>query len=891
MLRNLIAGMRALLHPAERNAQIEDELKSFFESSVEDKMQRGMSAEDAGQAARIEIGSGETVRQKVWSVGWESWIDSLVRDLRLAARQLRKSPGFAATAVLTLALGIGATTAIFTLIYDAMLRPLPCVHADRLVNVQENVQEWSSMYPTLPVSANHFTFWKEHSDSFAAMALMQEYSLPLGRNGRPLQADVLTATPGIFSVLQVQPWLGRAFTEADAQPGHDRVAVLTYGQWREQFGSDPEILGETIRLNGYPYTVIGVMPQSFHMPPLYPDDGPANGNETRLDAIIPMAFTKKRLSEMMGDLNYFGLARLKPGVTITAATAELDAEQHEISARLPADEKATLSAVLEPWQQELVGRSREPLLMLLAAVAGLLVVGCVNLANLLLARAAGQRQRMAVASALGARRREMLRMAICETSVLAVAGCGLGILLASALVPFMQGYLPAALDFRGPLHLDWMGVGCAVCLAMVAMLLAGLAPAWMASGTAPQEVLHSEAKLASESRTSRRMRRTLVGVEVAVSVTLVAMTGLLTLSLMKLMHVDRGFEVERAMTAGIQMPEAIYPTTAKRAEYLRQVLEKLKALPGVERAALTNALPFSGNAGWGDSAQLPGDTRRWTDLPIEQVRAVSPGYLETIDMRLVEGRFLTANDWGRKNAVISELTAKTLWKGKDPLGQKFWVDSPKEKPFTVIGVVANARTVTLARPDSMVIYVPYWYRCDEGVDVVVRTRQNPEDMAGAIRKAIWSVDAGVPVLRIRTLGAVLAESVASRRFEMDLLLLFAVSALMLAALGVYGVVTYSVVQRRREIGLRLALGARRENLYGMVLRDGLAPVVVGAATGVAVAFGIARVVSSLLFEVSPYNPGIAAGAVGLLVTIGVAACLLPAGRAARVDPMEALRME
>jgi predicted permease len=891
MLRSLIAGMRALLHPAERNAQIEDELRSFFESSVENKIRSGMSPEKAQQAARIEIGSGEMVRQKVWSAGWESWVDSLVRDLRLATRQLRKSPGFAATAMLTLALGIGATTAIFTLIYDAMLRPLPFAHADRLVNVQEKVQEWRDIYPTLPVSANHFTFWKGHSDSFAAMALMQEYSLPLGGNGRPLQADVLTATAGIFSLLQAQPQLGRAFTEAEARPGYDHVAVLTYGLWREQFGGDPGIVGKTIRLDGYSYTVVGVMPESFRMPPLYPDDGPGNGNEARLDAIIPMAFTKERLSETMGDLNYFGLVRLKPGVTVAAATAELDAEQHEISASLPADEKVTLSAVLKPWQQELVGGSRKPLLMLLAAVAGLLVVGCVNLANLLLARAAGQRHRMAVASALGAKRREMLRMAMCETSVLVVVGCGLGILLASALVPFMQGYLPAALDFRGPLHLDRMGVGCAVGLAMAAMLLAGLAPAWMVSGTAPQEVLHSEAKLASESRTSRHLRRTLVGVEVAVSVTLVAMTGLLILSLMKLMHINRGFDVERTITAGIQMPEAMYSTTAKRVEYLRQVLEKLKTLPGVERAALTNALPFSGNAGWGDIAQLPGDTRPWTDQPIEQMRAVSPGYFETIGMRLVEGRYLTANDWGRREAVISELTAKRLWKGKDPLGQKFWVDSPKEKPFTVIGVVANARTVTLAKPDSMVIYVPYWYRCDEGVDVVLRTRQNPVAMAGAIRKSIWSVDAGVPVPEVRTLGAVVADSVATRRFEMDLLLLFAVSALMLAALGVYGVVTYSVVQRRREIGLRLALGAQRENLYGMVLRDGLAPVVVGAAIGMAAAFGMARVVSSLLFEVSPYNPGIAAGAVGLLVTIGVAACLLPARRAAHVDPMEALRME
>ncbi len=884
MVRSLIAGLRALLHPAERNAQIEEELKGFFEASVEDKIRDGMNREEAERTARAEIGSREMVRHKVWAAGWESAVDSFARELRVAVRQLKKSPGFTVTALLTLALGIGATTAIFTLVYDAMLRPLPFAQPNRLVNVQEKVAEWSSEYPMLPVSANHFTFWEEHSHSFAAMALMQEYPLPMGANARPTQVGVLQATPGIFPVLEVQPLLGRAFTKEESQPGHDHVTVLSYDLWRQQFGGDPGIVGKTIRLNGFLYTVVGVMPKSFRIPPLWATAPP-------LGAIIPMAFSERLLTEQMGDLNYFGLARLKPGVTVAAANAELDAEQHEISASLPADQKATLSAVLTPWQQELVGNSRKPLMMLLAAVAGLLLVACVNITNLLLARAVGQRQQMAVVSALGASRGEMLRMGMGETAALAVAGCGLGALLAGALVPAMQRYLPPALNFRGPLHLNWTGAGCALGLALVAVLLAGLAPAWMASKTAPQEVLHSEAKLASETRASRRMRRVLVGVEVAVSVALVAMTGLLTMSLVNLMNVNRGFDVERTMTAEIQLPDGTYKNMQQQLAFYKEALAKLSALPGVERAALTNALPFSGNAGSGDSVELPGDTRSWTDLPIEWVRAVSPGYFQVIGMHLVEGRFLAASDWGHNDAVISELTAKTLWKGKDPLGQNFWVDSPKEKPFTVVGVVANSRTVTLAKPDQMVIYVPYWYLCWDSADLVVRTRQDPAMMAAAIRKTIWSVDASVPVPEVRTLGAVVADSVANRRFEMDLLLLFAASALLLAALGVYGVVTYSVVQRRREIGLRLALGAQKENLYGMVLRDGLTPVVMGAAAGVVTAFGIARVVGSMLFEVSPYNPGIGAGAAGLLIAIGVMACWLPARRAAHVEPMEALRTE
>lgn len=703
---------------------------------------------------------------------------------------------------------------------------------------------------------------------------------------------VLSATPGIFAVLETGPQLGRAFTAAEAQPGHDHVAVLTYDLWREQFGRDRNVLGKSILLDGFPYKVVGVMRASFHMPST--QNSASTTGEYRpvlLGVVIPLVFSKERLAEEMGDLNYFGLARLKPGVTIAQATEELDALQHTIAANLPANEKATLAVALKPWQEQLVGNNRAPLLILLAAVAGLLLVGCVNIANLLLARAVGQKQQMAVAAALGASRSQMLRMAMREMVVLATVGGGLGMLLASALVPAMQRYLPPVLDFRGAVHLDWSGAGCALLLSTLATLLAGAAPAWMVSRTAPQEVLHSASRLASESRGSRRARRVLVSVEVAVSVALVLLTGLLTASLVKLMNVDRGFTVEHTLTAEIQMPAAMYSTTAQRVDFLRNVLAKLSALPGVEKAALTNALPLSGSAGWGEIAQLPGDTRPWTDLPIEMAQAVSPGYFATIHLRLVEGRFLKEDDWGRNDAVISELTARTLWKGKNPLGQQFWMDTPKEKPFTVVGVVGNARTVTLEKPDSMVIYVPYWYRCGDSAVLVVQTRQDPGAMADAIRKTIWSVDRGVPVPTVRALGGLMADSVANRRFEMDLLLLFAASALLLAGLGVYGVVTYSVVQRHREIGLRLALGAQRGNLYRLVLREGLLPVAIGAIAGIAIAFASARMIGSLLFGISPYDPLLSTGAVCILLGTGTAACLLPARRAASVDPMQALRSE
>ncbi len=877
---------------SKRHADLERELQSDLELEEEEQRERGLSAEEARFAARRALGNTTVIREQTHEAWGSASFERFLQDVRYALRQLLRSPGFAIAAILTLALGIGATTAMFTLVYDVMLRPLPFAQPDRLVSIEEKVVEWSNLYPTLPVSANHFVFWHQHNRSFDAIAVMQQESLPLGSGGRPLQVGVLSATPEIFSVLQVQPKIGRAFTVSEAQEGHEHVVILTHDLWRHQFGADPGILGKSITLNGFPYAVIGVMPRSFRMPSVQTlaSIGTVN-HPLAVEAVEPLAFSKERLAEDMGDLNYFGLARLKAGTSVASATADLNALQHAIAANLPVDEKATLSVEITPFQEKLVGGNRKPLMILLAAVLGLLLVGCVNITNLLLSRAVRQKPQMAVAAALGAGRSEMVRMAVRETGVLALVGGGLGVLLAAGIVPAMQQYLPAALDFRGTLHLDWAGVGCALFLTLFATLAAGAAPAFMVSRTAPQEVLHSDSRLTSESRGSRRARRVLVGVEAAVSVALVLMTGLLTTSLVKLMKVDRGFTTERTVTATVDLPSESYPDTDKRAAFYREVLERMARLPGVEHAAMTSILPLSGD-GWGDMARVAGDNRPVTQLPLESFRSVSPQYFPAIHLRLISGTIFSQTNWGKNLAVVSEKTAKTLWPGKNPIGQQFSRGDPTtEKPFTVVGVVANARTVALATPDPMMIYVPYWYRTEPMAGLVVRTRQDPSEMADAIRQTLWSVDRAVPVPTVRALGGLVADSVANQRFEMDLLLLFAVSALLLAGLGVYGVLTYSVAQRYREIGLRLALGAQRANVYKLVLSDGLLPVVIGIAGGIALAFASARVLSSLLFEVSPYNPLLTAGAVSVLLAVAATACLLPARRAAAVEPMRALRSE
>lgn len=816
-------------------------------------------------------------------------MSNLWDDLRYAIRQLRKSPGFTVTAVLTLVLGIGATTAIFTLVYDVLLKPLPYAHPGQLVVMQERVAEFKDIYPTLPMNANNFVFWQQHSKSFQSMAVMKQDIVPLGTGGHPLQVTLLRSTPGIFSVLRAVPRLGRAFTQQEDQPGHEHVVVLMYGLWKNQFHSNPNILGKTITLNGYPYTVIGVMPADFHLP-ILPSFGVGINQQKQASALMPFAFTKDQLQEAAGDFNYFGLARLMPGISIAQAQAEIDALQHTISASLPANEKMTLSAVFEPFQQFLVGNNRTYLLVLLVAVGGLLFVGCINITNLLLARAVGRRQEMAVASALGASRADLLRASMREAGVLAGIGGALGVLLAAVMVPILQRFLPAALNFRGNLHIDGVGAAFAVLLAVVATLLAGAAPAWMSWRTQPQEALRGDSRSASESRGGKRLRKVLVAAEVAISVMLVLMTGLLTASLYRLMHVGRGFQADRVLTAKIELPRKEYSNPKDSAAFDSKLLAKLRQLPGVESAAITSVLPLDGDT-WIDMARISGDTRSFFQMPTEHWRWISPGYFQALHLPLIEGRFFSNDDTGRSDAVISALTAKTLWPGKDPIGRQFTHGDDKEKPFTVIGVVGNARTISLAKPDPMMVYVPYWYRSETGAGLVLRTRQDPTGMANAIRKTIWSVDPAVAVPMVRTLGGMVADSVDNRRFEMDLLLLFAVSAWLLAGLGVYGVVTYSVVQRRQEIGVRIALGAQHANIYAQVLREGLTPVVAGAVVGVAAAFSFARLIGSLLFHVSPFNPWIAAIAAASLLLAGTAACLLPAHRAASIDPMQALRSE
>jgi predicted permease len=810
----------------------------------------------------------------------------IIQDVRYALRQLRKSPGFATTAIVTLAVGIGATTAMFSVVLDVLLRPLPYPAPEQLVVIRENIATPSREFADLSVNANHLVFWQQQSRSFSSIAALQPLSMPVGGTETE-EIGVAQATSNLISTLGFHPRVGRTFTEEEEKPGH-HVVLLTDGFWKRRYGADPALVGKAVALDGLEYSVIGILPPEFTLP-----DSRALGRfsetDKPLEAFIPFGWTDDQLQQLEGDHDYFAIARLRAGVPIAQASAELNGLQRQIGQQTP--DKANLGATLIPFQEYLVGSSRRILLLLLAAVGGLLLIACINLTNLLLARSAGRGHESGVRIALGATRLQIMRNALMEPLLLAGSGGAIGILLARLGLPLLVRNVPWNLPGLAEVHVDLTIVCFSIGIALFATMACGVLPAWRSARRAPQTELHSESRTASESRASKRLKQVLIMAEAAASVTLVLLSALFITSLMKLMHVDRGFQTEHVLSASVMLPSGQYGDSADvRDAFYERTLARLRSIPGVSSAGAVSILPLDGS-GWTDLITKSGDTRPAWQRPEGDFRWITPGYMETLHVPLLAGRFFSEADRGRNVALISERVARTVWPNENPVGQRFTRFDPGGAPFEIVGVVGDIRTVDLAEAPPSMVYVPYWYRSRTEAAIVLRTTIDPRALAGAVRKAISEIDGQAAVPNIRTMNAVVDVSVAARRFQMLLLLTFAICALLLAALGTYGVVAYSVVQRTQEIGIRMALGANRSHVYRMILAEAVTPVLIGAITGVALASIAGRIIAALLFEVRATNPLIAAISCSILIAVGVVASLLPAARAAVVDPMNALRAE
>jgi putative ABC transport system permease protein len=799
--------------------------------------------------------------------------------LRLAIRHLARAPGITVIVVLTLAIGIGATTAIYSVVNGVLLRPFAFREPDSLFFLGESIPD--SGYGVMPVSARHFTEWRGQSGSFENLSVISGGPVSLTGIGEPERLEEMRVSANLFATLGVQPAIGRGFLPDEDHSGKDHVVVLGNQFWQRKYHADPKVVGSTILLDNEAFTVIGVLPAWFHFP---------NGHAllfnysgfARPDLFRPMAFSGEELGQLMGSFNYGAIGRLRTGTSRQSAETELTGICKQLSKQ--SGQKVDLRAVVTPLQEAIVGNARLGLLVLMGAVGAVMLIICVNLANLLLVRAEERAVDSAIRMALGASRSQLLRQSLLETLLMALLGGALGVALAASLLRFLVQFAPPDIPRLDEVRLDGGVLVFAVALTSFTGLIFGLGPAWRTASNDPQGVLKSRGRtLAGEGR---RLRNALVVIESGLSATLLILAGLLLASFSRLIHVPTGFSAPTVLAADISIPWNKYKEPAQKNAFFEHVIANLASSPGIVSAAITSALPLNGET-WIDEAWLPGDSRPLFERPSTNVRFVSSEYFRTMGIPLVAGRTFAPNDREQKVAVISESLAQTLWPRADAIGRSF---EGGFGLYKVIGIVGDVRT-DAHKPAVPIFYHPYWDWPPFNSTIIARAIGDPRSIAATMRQAVASVDPDVPVPSLKTMKEVLDDSLSQRHFQAMLGTIFAGTALLLAALGIYGVVSCSVARRSNEIGIRAALGARPSDLRWMVVRQGLAPVYAGLLGGITAALALGRVLGGLLFEIKPYNPATIAAVAVIMLATAAAACLLPARRATQVDPAEALRSE
>ncbi len=804
-------------------------------------------------------------------------------------RILVREKAFTTFAILTLGLGIGAVTTMFSVVNGVLLQPLAYKEPGRLYAAAESAPQLAALHSLLPVNAAHFRSWQEQCRSCESGALLNPASFNLTGQGDPVRIEGATCTWPVFQVLGVEPQLGRTFVASDDQPGANRFVVISNSLWQGRLGADPGIVGKSIVLDGAPHIVIGVLRADFRFPS-GEQIGPLNQFPKRADIFKPMGLKWAGLRRV-GQFNFASLIRLRPGVN------PLRAEEEMTSALVDAgrDMKISLRAHLNPLQEQVTGGSRTALQLLLVAVGVVLLIVCINLGNLMLVRANDRTRDAAIRRALGAASGQLFRPIFTESLLIAMAGGGLGVLLAFGGVRLLVATAPAGLPRLDEVHVSLVTLLFTSCVSAGCAILCGLWPALHATNVDPADALRSGSRSATEGRAKLRSREWLVGLEVALSTILLIMAALFGLSFLRAMNVDPGYAVDRILTADLTLPSANYRTDDQRALFHQRALEKIETLPGVRSAGLVSSLPLKAQV-WGDVISKEGDTRTRAERPKAQFRFVSEHYFQTMGVALREGRFPTSQDRTHKVAVISESAAHNVWPGESPLGKQVRND-PRTGWVEVIGVVADVRSESLEKRPTMTVYVPYWdgEYWQGGVwgnaTYVVRTSQDASAMTNVLRSAMRQVDAQLPLANVLTMREILSESISRRKFQTLLIGVFASTALLLACLGIYGVISYSVARRKVEIGVRIAVGAQASQVSMLVLRQGIRPVLGGLFVGVTAALAGGRIIASFLFGTLASDPMALSTVVAVLLSVALVACWFPARRAARIDPMVALRDE
>jgi predicted permease len=805
---------------------------------------------------------------------------TLLQDLRYGVRMLVKSPGFTAVVVLTLGLGIGANTAIFSIIDSVLLRPLPYKDPERIVLVYERTDTGENDN----LSPAEFLDYQRENRSLEHLAAFRYWPLNLSAQDQAERVNAAVVTNIFFSVFEMPPQLGRTFLPGVDKPGKSRVVVLSYSLWQRRFGGSPDVIGKSVTLDGEPFTIVGVMPRNFRYP-----------FECELWVLSRYAVPEHPLQATVdpsgerGNHYFDAVGRLKPRVMLPQARAEADAIAKQLKQQYGSGEEAA-GANIVTLHDDAVGNTRPALLILFGAVGLLLLIACANVANVVLARGTARRKEIAIRGALGASRSRIALQLLIESTLLGGLGGGLGVLLAVWGFRPLSALLPSDIAVLGVLHLDARVLSFTLILSLLTGLVSGVFPALHLASPDLSEMLAQGSHGASEPPASRRTRRFLVVSEIALALVLLVGAGLLIKSFVRVQEQPEGFDPTQTLTMQLSLPQAKYPQPANRAGFVKQILEPIAELPGMSSAAVVSRLPL--NAGNSTrSVQIQGRTESPSDISPDYL-VTTPEYFRTVGIQLLRGRGFSDRDdaAAQPAAVVSESMARYFWPGQDAVGKFLKVGDEKDWR-QVVGVVGDIRQHGLDRAPRPTLYLPYSQDPWPFMALVVRTKMEALSATSAVEDAIHAVDKDEPLYRVRSMEQVVTSSLSTRRFQMTLVALFAALAVTLACVGVYGVMAYSVAQRTHEIGIRVALGAQRRDVLALVLGQGCRLAFMGIALGLTGALGFARLLSSLLFGVRPTDPFVFAGVAILLAGVSLAACYLPARRAMRVDPIIALRYE
>jgi putative ABC transport system permease protein len=877
MWPRLTSLWRNLLRRERVEQELTEEVGAYLDLLIESKLGEGLQPAEARRQALIEIGGVEQVKERVREVRMGHRFETMWQDVRFAVRMLFKHPGFSLVAVLTLSLGVGATTAIFSVVNAVLLRPLPINEPERVVVIHNQLPKLN--LPRTEVSALQYLDYSSQTGVFEAAAAFTQRGLNLTGVNAPQRLQTARVTASFFPLLGISPLIGHLFTADEDKFGNHHVALLSHSMWKRLFNADPDVAGRTLQLDGEGYEVIGVIPAGIEE--LY----------ANVDLWIPMAFSPRELAEgRRWSLTLTMLARLQPGVSLPQAEAAM----RGFAPNMAGDHPDDFNIEVRPLVEEHVSDVRKPLYILLCAVVVVLLISCANIANLLLARASVRSREMAIRAALGAGRRRILQQLLTESVLLGVAGGALGALFAAWGMSALIAIAPADLPRVGEARLDARVLGFTLAVSFVSGIVFGLIPALVASKTDLVSSLKESGRADTASPSRHRLRRVLVVAEVSLAVVLLISAGLLLRSFAKLLDVSPGFDSHNVLTLRLSLPRTQYSDSAQVAGFFKSVFERLSATPGVEHAAVAFQPPFTpggDNSVFSirDRQAAPGDPEPHSDYLF-----ITSDYFRAMGIPLLKGRLFESSDMRTQGPigdgsaiVIDEALAKRFWPDRDPLGAN--IGWGTQGPWgTIVGVVGTVHAKDLIEEPKGTIYFPWYFGSST---FVVRTTDDPHGLAQTIREQVMAVDANQPVYDIKTMDERLARSLEARRFAVTLLGVFAALALLLAAIGLYGVIAYLVTQRRHEIGIRVALGATGVDVLKLVLRQAIQLALIGVAIGLAAAFALTRLMASLLFGVSATDPLTFASICVILITVALTASYIPARRATKIDPMIALRYE